>query len=53
MLVKLCLILWYYLIKHKQIADKSNEIPAFQEMLKELDDSYIFTFDAMHTQKKL
>ena len=40
-------------IKHKQIADKSNEIPAFQEMLKELDDSYIFTFDAMHTQKKL
>jgi len=41
------------IIKHKQIADKSNEIPAFQEMLKELDDSYIFTFDAMHTQKKL
>lgn len=40
-------------IKHKQIASKSNEIPAFQEMLKELDNSYIFTFDAMHTQKKL
>ena len=40
-------------IAHKQIANKSNEIPAFQEMLKELDDSYIFTFDAMHTQKKL
>ena len=38
-------------IAHKQIANKSNEIPAFQEMLKELDDSYIFTFDAMHTQK--
>jgi len=40
-------------IAHKQIVDKSNEIPAFQEMLKELDNSYIFTFDAMHTQKKL
>ena len=40
-------------IAHKQIAKKSNEIPAFQEILKELDDSYIFTFDAIHTQKKL
>ncbi len=40
-------------IAHKQIAEKSNEIPALQAMIAELGDEFIFTFDAMNTQKKL
>lgn len=40
-------------IAHKQIAEKSNEIPALQELIGALDDNFIFTFDAMNTQKKL
>lgn len=39
-------------IAHKQIAEKSNEIPALQAMIGELGDEFIFTFDAMNTQKK-
>ncbi|WP_434636478.1 ISAs1 family transposase [Sulfurimonas sp. NW7] len=39
-------------IAHQQIAQKSNEIPALQAMIGELDDTFIFTFDAMNTQKK-
>ena len=38
-------------IAHQQIAEKSNEIPALQAMIEELDDTFIFTFDAMNTQK--
>jgi hypothetical protein len=38
-------------IAHKQIAEKSNEIPALQAMIAELGDEFIFTFDAMNTQK--
>ena len=40
-------------IAHQQIAEKSNEIPALQAMIGELGDEFIFTFDAMNTQKKL
>ena len=39
-------------IAHQKIADKSNEIPALQTMIAELGDEFIFTFDAMNTQKK-
>jgi hypothetical protein len=38
-------------IAHQKIAEKSNEIPALQAMIAELGDEYIFTFDAMNTQK--
>ena len=40
-------------IAHQKIAEKSNEIPALQAMIVELGDEFIFTFDAMNTQKKL
>jgi hypothetical protein len=40
-------------IAHQQIAEKSNEIPALQAMIAELGEEFIFTFDAMNTQKKL
>ena len=38
-------------IAHQQIAEKSNEIPALQAMIAELGDEFIYTFDAMNTQK--
>ena len=38
-------------IAHQQIAEKSNEIPALQAIIGELGDEFIFTFDAMNTQK--
>jgi len=38
-------------IAHQKIAEKSNEIPALQAMIGELGDEFIFTFDAMNTQK--
>ena len=38
-------------IAHQKIAEKSNEIPALQTMIAELGDEFIFTFDAMNTQK--
>jgi hypothetical protein len=41
------------IIAHEKIAYKSNEIPALQAMIGELGDEFIFTFDAMNTQKKL
>jgi hypothetical protein len=40
-------------IAHQQIAEKSNEIPALQAMIAELGEEFIFTFDAINTQKKL
>lgn len=39
------------IIAHKKIAEKSNEIPALQELIDELGEDFIFTFDAMNTQK--
>jgi hypothetical protein len=38
-------------IAHQKIAEKSNEIPALQAMIVELGEEFIFTFDAMNTQK--
>ncbi len=38
-------------IAHQKIAEKSNEIPALQAMIAELGDEFLFTFDAMNTQK--
>jgi len=39
------------IIAHQKIAEKSNEIPALQAMIDQLGDEFIFTFDAMNTQK--
>lgn len=42
------------ILAHAEIAEKSNEIPAFQSLIKELAlEKKLFTVDAMHTQKKL
>ena len=38
-------------IAHEKIAEKSNEIPALQELIATLGTDFIFTFDAMNTQK--
>lgn len=40
------------ILGHKQISEKSNEIPALQELIGELDESFSYGFDALHTQKK-
>jgi hypothetical protein len=40
------------ILAHMEIADKTNEIPAFQQLVKELGlTGKLFTLDAMHTQK--
>jgi len=40
------------ILAHVEIPDKSNEIPAFQTLVKELGlTGKLFTLDAMHTQK--
>jgi len=36
------------ILAHKKIADKSNEVPALRELIDELDDSFIYSFDAMN-----
>ena len=42
------------ILAHQEIEAKSNEIPAAQQMIEELGLSgYIYTFDAIHCQKKL
>ena len=42
------------IMAHIDINEKSNEIPAVQELIKELNlHNCIFTMDAMHCQKKL
>ncbi len=40
------------IIAHKEIEEKSNEIPALQELIGELDESFSYGFDALNTQKK-
>jgi hypothetical protein len=40
------------IVAHKQISAKSNEIPALQELIGELDESFCYGFDALNTQKK-
>lgn len=39
------------ILAHKKITDKSNEVPALRELIDELDDSFIYTFDAMNSKK--
>ncbi len=39
------------IIAHKEIDKKSNEIPAFQELIGELDETFSYGFDALNTQK--
>lgn len=39
------------ILAHKRIVDKSNEVPALRELIDELDDSFIYTFDAMNCKK--
>ena len=40
-------------LAHIEIDEKSNEIPAAQKLLQELDiKDYIVTLDAIHCQKK-
>ena len=41
------------IIAHKEIAEKSNEIPALQELIGELDESFSYGFDALNTQKNV
>lgn len=42
------------LLAHTDIADKSNEIPAVQQMIRDLGlNGVIFTADAMHCQKNI
>jgi len=41
------------IIAHKEIADKSNEIPALQELISELDETFSYGFDALNTQKNV
>src|SRR6266404_273807 len=40
------------ILAHKEIQDKTNEIPAFQVLVKEIGlTGKLFTLDALHTQK--
>jgi DDE_Tnp_1-associated len=40
------------ILAHREIPDKTNEIPAFQQLVKELGlTGKLFTLDALHTQK--
>ena len=41
------------IIAHKEINEKSNEIPALQELIGELDESFSYGFDALNTQKNI
>ncbi|MEO1610545.1 MAG: hypothetical protein AAFR90_14690 [Pseudomonadota bacterium] len=42
------------ILGHLQIDDKSNEIPAAPEIIKELGlDDRLFTLDALHCQKNI
>lgn len=43
----------HIILAHEEIADKTNEIPTAQELIRALGLSEcLFTFDAMHCQKK-
>jgi hypothetical protein len=39
------------IIAHKEIEEKSNEIPALQALIGELDETFSYGFDALNTQK--
>ena len=40
------------IVAHEEIMSKSNEIPALQKLIGELDETFIYGFDAINTQKK-
>ncbi len=41
------------ILAHQKIDEKTNEIPVFQELLKDLEiENVIYTLDALHCQKK-
>jgi hypothetical protein len=43
----------HIIFAHEEIDEKTNEIPVFQKLVKELDlQGIIFTLDALHCQKK-
>ena len=39
------------IIAHKEISNKSNEIPALEKLIGELDETFNYGFDSMNTQK--
>ena len=39
------------IIAHEEIENKSNEIPALQKLIGELDETFSYGFDSMNTQK--
>jgi len=39
------------ILAHEEISQKSNEIPALQKLIGELDESFVYGFDALNTQK--
>jgi len=42
------------ILAHEVINEKTNEIPVFQKLIKELDlENVVYTLDALHCQKKL
>lgn len=42
------------ILAHVQIEEKTNEIPAFQQLLQEMEiENCMYSADAMHCQKKL
>jgi hypothetical protein len=41
------------IIAHKEIVTKSNEIPALQSLIGELDETFSYGFDALNTQKNV
>lgn len=42
------------ILAHKKIKEKTNEIPVFQELIKDLElGDVVYTLDALHCQKKL
>ena len=42
------------ILAHEKIDEKTNEIPVFQRLLKELElENIVYTLDALHCQKKL
>ena len=41
------------ILAQKEISDKSNEIPALQELIGELDETFSYGFDALNTQKNV
>jgi len=43
----------HLIIAHKEIANKSNEIPALQALIGELDETFSYGFDALNTQKNV